>query len=150
MVRRNLGTTTRMRRRKKVNYLISFLLVLIFSLMFDVFSGGDGRRTRYSFVEGAVGKSDGGSGAIFWITGGGIGSSGGFGSQSNVGIAIAMTVMVASPWPPPLFTLIVVFFLLFQGKNPDFTSPRCDCTKAIGLELAAIWEAICQAHESVV
>ncbi|CAI9260176.1 unnamed protein product [Lactuca saligna] len=59
MVRRNLGKTTRMRRRKKVNYLISFLLVLIFSLMFDVFSGGDGRRTRYSFVEGVVGKSDG-------------------------------------------------------------------------------------------
>ncbi|CAI9302283.1 unnamed protein product [Lactuca saligna] len=59
MVRRNLGKTTRMRRRKKVNYLISFLLVLIFSLMFDVFSGGDGRRTRYGFVEGVVGKSDG-------------------------------------------------------------------------------------------
>ena len=63
-MRRNLGKTMRMRRRKKVNYLISFLLVLIFSLMFDVFSGGDGRRTGYGFVKGAVGKSDGGSGAI--------------------------------------------------------------------------------------
>ncbi|CAI9300264.1 unnamed protein product [Lactuca saligna] len=27
--------------------------------MFDVFSGGDGRRTRYGFVEDAIGKSDG-------------------------------------------------------------------------------------------
>ncbi|CAI9276640.1 unnamed protein product [Lactuca saligna] len=93
MVRRILGKTTMMRRRKKVNYLISFLLVLIFSLIFNVFSGGDGRRTRYGFVEGAIGKSDGGSGAIFYITDGGIGASGGSRSQSNVGIAIAMTVM---------------------------------------------------------
>lgn len=92
MVWRNLGKTTT-RRRNKVNNLISFLLVLLFSLMFDVFSGGDGRRTGYGFVEGAVGKSDGGSGAIFWITGGGVGASGASGSQSNVGIAIAMTVM---------------------------------------------------------
>lgn len=90
MLWRKLGPTTT-RRRSKVNNLISFLLVLLFSLMFDVFSGGDGRRTGYGFVEGAVGKSDGGSGASFWITGGG--ASGGYGSQSNVGIAIAMTVM---------------------------------------------------------
>ncbi|KAI3710612.1 hypothetical protein L2E82_40399 [Cichorium intybus] len=61
--------------------------------MFGVFSGGDVRRTGYGFVEGAVGKSDGGSGAVFWITGGGVGASGGSGSPSNVGIAIAMTVM---------------------------------------------------------
>lgn len=92
MVWRKLGPTTT-RRRSKTNNPISFLLVLIFSLMFGVFSGGDGRRTGYGFVEGAVGKSDGGSGAILWITGGGVGASGGYGSQSNVGIAIAMTVM---------------------------------------------------------
>ncbi|KAL7598992.1 hypothetical protein Lser_V15G24112 [Lactuca serriola] len=61
--------------------------------MSDVFSDGDGRQTGYDFVEGAVGKSNGGSGAIFWITSGGVGASCGSGSQSNVGIAIAMTVM---------------------------------------------------------
>ncbi|KAL7596051.1 hypothetical protein Lser_V15G29983 [Lactuca serriola] len=96
MVWRNLGKTTR-RRRNKVNNLIPFLFVLLFSLMFDVFSGGDGRRTGYGFVKGAVGKSDGGSGAIWWITGGGVGSNGGYGSQSNVRIAIAMAVMAGLP-----------------------------------------------------
>ncbi|XP_071701902.1 rab GTPase-activating protein 22-like isoform X1 [Rutidosis leptorrhynchoides] len=70
------------------------LLVLLFSLMFDVFSsGGDGRRTGYGFVDAAVGKNDGGIGPIVWITGGGIGGGSGYGSQSNVGIAIAVTVM---------------------------------------------------------
>ncbi|KAI3693722.1 hypothetical protein L1987_76674 [Smallanthus sonchifolius] len=91
MVWRNLGPTTTRRRRSKVdnNTLISLLLVLICSVLFDVFSGGDGRRTGF----GAFGKSDGGVGSIFWVTGGGFGGSGGNGSQSNVGIAIAVTVM---------------------------------------------------------
>ncbi|XP_071692497.1 rab GTPase-activating protein 22-like isoform X1 [Rutidosis leptorrhynchoides] len=53
------------------------LLVLLFSL------------SGYGFVDAAVGKNDRGIGAIFWMTGGG--SS--YGSQSNVGIAIAVTVM---------------------------------------------------------
>ncbi|KAI3812830.1 hypothetical protein L1987_17542 [Smallanthus sonchifolius] len=88
MVWRKLGLTTR--RRSKVNILISLLLVLIFSFLFDVFSGGDVRRTGFGFVEGAFGKSDGGVGDIFWMTGGG---SRGYGSQSNVGIAVAVTVM---------------------------------------------------------
>ncbi|KAK9076621.1 hypothetical protein SSX86_004955 [Deinandra increscens subsp. villosa] len=101
MVWRKLGpttTTTTARRRRRsnlANILISLLLVLICSLLFDVFSGGDGRRTRSGFVEGAFGRNDGGGGvgAIFWITGGGVGGGGGNGPQSNVGIAIAVTVM---------------------------------------------------------
>ncbi|KAD3641429.1 hypothetical protein R6Q59_004008 [Mikania micrantha] len=93
MVWRKLGLTTT-RRRIKVNILISSLLVLSFSLMLDVFSGGDVRRRGFGFVEGAFGKSDGGVGAVFWMTGGGVGgNSGGYGSQSNVGIAVAVTVM---------------------------------------------------------
>ncbi|KAI3713502.1 hypothetical protein L1987_72080 [Smallanthus sonchifolius] len=88
MVWRKLGLTTT--RRSKVNILISLLLVLIFSFLFDVFSGGDVRRTGFGFVEGAFGKSDGGVGDIFWMTGGG---RGGYGPQSNVGIAVAVTVM---------------------------------------------------------
>ncbi|XP_024994705.1 GTPase-activating protein GYP7-like isoform X1 [Cynara cardunculus var. scolymus] len=91
MVWRKLGPTTT--RRSKVEILISLLPLLLFSLMFDVFSGGDGRRTGFAFVQGAVGKIDGGAGAIFWITGGGVGANGGYGSPSNVGIAIAVTVM---------------------------------------------------------
>ncbi|KAJ9549835.1 hypothetical protein OSB04_022378 [Centaurea solstitialis] len=100
MVWRKLGptttTTTRRRRINKVDNLISLLLLLLSSLMFDVFSGGDGRRTGF----GALGRIDGGAvGAIFWITGvgggggGGGGSGNGYGSPSNVGIAIAVTVM---------------------------------------------------------
>lgn len=84
MVWRKLGPTTTRRRRSKIDTVISLLPVLISLLMFDVLSG----------VEGAIGRSDGGVGAIFWITGGGgVGTSGGYGSQSNVGLAIAVTVM---------------------------------------------------------
>ncbi|KAJ0779055.1 putative Rab-GTPase-TBC domain-containing protein [Helianthus annuus] len=90
MVFTKLGQTTT--TRSKTNLLLSLLLVFALSLLFDVFSGGDDRRTFFGFVEG---KSDGGVGAVFWLTGGGGGGggSGGHGSQSNVGIAIAVTVM---------------------------------------------------------
>ncbi|KAF5753458.1 hypothetical protein HanRHA438_Chr17g0790911 [Helianthus annuus] len=96
MVWRKLGLTTTTIRRKnsKVNVVISLLLVLICSLMFDLFSGGDARRRSYGFVDG---KSDGGVGVVFWMTGGGVGGGSGggygYGSQSNAGIAIAVTVM---------------------------------------------------------
>ncbi|KAI3719026.1 hypothetical protein L6452_19914 [Arctium lappa] len=83
MVWGKLGPTTTRRRRSKVEILISLLLLLLFTLMFDV---GDGRQTCF----GVVGKIDGGSGAIFWITGGGVGASGRYGSPSNVGIVIAV------------------------------------------------------------
>ncbi|KAF5800917.1 putative Rab-GTPase-TBC domain-containing protein [Helianthus annuus] len=89
MVFTKLGQTST--TRSKSNLLLSLLLVFALSLLFDVFSGGDDRRTCFGFVEG---KSDGGVGAVFWLTGGGGGGgSGGHGSQSNVGIAIAVTVM---------------------------------------------------------
>ncbi|MFS8029802.1 hypothetical protein Hanom_Chr17g01526611 [Helianthus anomalus] len=98
MVWRKLGLTTIRRKNSKVNVVISLLLVLICSLMFDLFSGGDARRRSYGFVDG---KSDGGVGVVvgvvFWMTGGGVGGGSGggygYGSQSNAGIAIAVTVM---------------------------------------------------------
>ncbi|KAJ0630789.1 putative Rab-GTPase-TBC domain-containing protein [Helianthus annuus] len=95
MVWRKLGQTTTIRRKNsKDNVVISLLLVLICSLMFDLFSGGDARRRSYGFVDG---KSDGGVGVVFWMTGGGVGGGSGggygYGSQSNAGIAIAVTVM---------------------------------------------------------
>ncbi|KAJ0666043.1 hypothetical protein HanPI659440_Chr17g0662541 [Helianthus annuus] len=94
MVWRKLGLTTIRRKNSKVNVVISLLLVLICSLMFDLFSGGDARRGSYGFVDG---KSDGGVGVVFWMTGGGVGGGSGggygYGSQSNAGIAIAVTVM---------------------------------------------------------
>lgn len=95
MLWRNLGTTlttTITITTSKANTVILLLLIFLFPLMFDFFSGGDGHRTRVGFVDGAVGKNDGGIGAIFWITGS-TGNGGGHNSQSNVGIAIAVTVM---------------------------------------------------------
>lgn len=72
---------------------ISLILVAGFSLMYNFFSGGDGRRGGIIFVEGKGGSGGGGAGGGgfggFWITGGG----GGAASGSNVGIAIAVTAM---------------------------------------------------------
>ncbi|KAJ0780363.1 hypothetical protein HanPI659440_Chr06g0236761 [Helianthus annuus] len=73
MVWRKLGLTTRTttirRKKNKVNVVISLLLVLICSLMFDLFSGGYVRRRSYGVVDG---NSDRGVGVVvgvvFWMT----------------------------------------------------------------------------------
>ncbi|KAK1438540.1 hypothetical protein QVD17_04349 [Tagetes erecta] len=64
----------------KVHVLISLLLFLLLVVL-DVFSGGDGFGFGFGFVEGAFGKSEG------------VVNGGGYSSQSNVGLAIAVTVM---------------------------------------------------------
>ncbi|CAH1421703.1 unnamed protein product [Lactuca virosa] len=67
-------------------------------------------------------------------------------SSSWIHLRSVLLVVASSSSSSPVSSRSVL------GKNPAFTSLRCDCTKliAIGLELAAVWEAICQAHVSVV